>query len=78
LEDAGKLALGFFARDVAVEWKHDVSPVAAADKSAERLFSGSQLHPLTPLRCVRGFDGILSGASELGFTASLGPGLPRP
>jgi len=40
-EAAGKLALGFFDRDVAVEWKHDQSPVTVADKNAERLLRDS-------------------------------------
>jgi histidinol-phosphatase len=34
---AGQLALGFFDRDVTVEWKHDQSPVTVADRKAEQL-----------------------------------------
>lgn len=34
---AGKLALQYFDQDVAVEWKHDQSPVTIADRSAEQL-----------------------------------------
>jgi histidinol-phosphatase len=34
---AGQKALGYFDRDVAVEWKHDQSPVTIADREAERL-----------------------------------------
>ncbi len=34
---AGQLALGYFDRDVAVEWKQDQSPVTVADRKAEQL-----------------------------------------
>lgn len=34
---AGQKALGYFDRDVAVEWKHDQSPVTIADREAEQL-----------------------------------------
>jgi histidinol-phosphatase len=34
---AGQLALGYFNRDVAVEWKLDQSPVTIADRNAEQL-----------------------------------------
>src|SRR5262245_56328088 len=39
-KSAGKLALSFFDRDVAVEWKHDHSPVTIADRNAEQLLRG--------------------------------------
>lgn len=35
--DAGQFALGHFDREVAVEWKHDESPVTAADRGAEQV-----------------------------------------
>lgn len=40
-EAAGNLALGYFDRDVAIEWKEDESPVTIADKNAERLLRDS-------------------------------------
>jgi histidinol-phosphatase len=36
-QQAGKLARGFYDVDVAVEWKHDQSPVTVADRNAEAL-----------------------------------------
>src|SRR5262249_19124973 len=34
---AGRLALGYYDRRLAVEWKHDHSPVTVADREAEAL-----------------------------------------
>ena len=34
---AGQTALGYFDHDVAIEWKHDLSPVTVADRHAEKL-----------------------------------------
>jgi histidinol-phosphatase len=34
---AGQVALGYFDRDVTVEWKQDASPVTVADRNAEKL-----------------------------------------
>jgi histidinol-phosphatase len=34
---AGQLALRYFAQELAVEWKHDQSPVTVADREAEAL-----------------------------------------
>ncbi len=34
---AARLALGYFQTHVTVEWKHDMSPVTAADREAEQL-----------------------------------------
>jgi histidinol-phosphatase len=36
-QQAGKLALGYFDSDLAVEWKADESPVTVADREAEAL-----------------------------------------
>jgi histidinol-phosphatase len=36
-QEAGRLALGFYDTNVAVEWKHDESPVTVADRNAETL-----------------------------------------
>jgi histidinol-phosphatase len=36
-QQAGKLALGFYDNNVAVEWKQDESPVTVADRNAETL-----------------------------------------
>jgi histidinol-phosphatase len=36
-QKAGKLALGYFDTDMTVQWKHDLTPVTAADRQAEEL-----------------------------------------
>src|SRR5262249_11476784 len=36
-QQAGKLALGFYDTNLAVEWKQDESPVTVADRNAEAL-----------------------------------------
>jgi histidinol-phosphatase len=40
---AAQVALGYFDTDVAVEWKHDQSPVTVADREAEALLRGTLL-----------------------------------
>jgi len=42
-QQAGRLALGYFDKNVAVEWKQDDSPVTLADRGAENLLKKTLL-----------------------------------
>jgi fructose-1,6-bisphosphatase/inositol monophosphatase family enzyme len=70
--DAGAITLQYFQRDVAVEHKHDASPVTIADRSSER-FLRQLIQQRFPDHAVLGEEDGLSGPEHATYRWVLDP-----
>jgi histidinol-phosphatase len=70
--DAGAITLQYFQQAIAVEQKHDASPVTIADRSSER-FLRNLIHQRFPAHAVLGEEDGLSGPERATYRWVLDP-----